>query len=360
MSYVPLEGVGGGLDAGGNMAVGVVVIVVTEDAGVLIASLPGAGGPRLPGAPVDTARGVEATARGVLPPGLVPAGGRLEFVGCVEHGVVADVPAYGADGGNLGDADLDSDDSGADDPELGADDLDDARHSVTLLFACEFSARDAAAAHDVAATFAGTDLGGARFVPISDFTTAAVRPARVGSAVSRWLAERFPVWTPVAAPVTSPRWYDLRGSALHLRAQILARRAELRDGAFRDATVAMCALVAAADGYIHPAERETISELIMTDEILSAFDHDDLRRCVAEYLGRMQTDFAEGRRAALAEIGRLRGSDDRAHAVIQAGILIAHADGFFSEEERRVIRDAFDLLDLPPEEFPIQATVGRP
>jgi tellurite resistance protein len=341
------------------MAVGVVVIVVTEDEGVLIASYPGAGGPRLPGAPVDTTAGVEATARRVLPPGLVPDDDRLEFVGCVEHGVVADAPAFGgADGAGLGDADLDSLDSGADDPEF--DDTDDLRHTVTVLFAHELSSRDAAAAHAVAAGFDGTELGGARFVPIADFTTAAVRPARVGSAVSRWLAERFPVWTPVPAPATVPRWYDLRGSAHHLRAQILARRAELRGGAFRDATVAMCALVAAADGYIHPAERQTISELVMTDEILSMFDRDDLRRCVAQHLGRMQTDFAEGRRAALAEIGRLRGNGAWAHAVIQAGILIAHADGFFSEEERRVIRDAFDVLGLPPEEFPIQATVGRP
>jgi tellurite resistance protein len=46
--------------------------------------------------------------------------------------------------------------------------------------------------------------------------------------------------------------------------------------------------------------------------------------------------------------------------VIQAGILIAHADGFFSQEEREVIRAAFDVLGLPPEEFPIQATVAAP
>jgi len=364
MSYVPPDGAGSGGDTGGNMAVGVVVIVVTEDDGVLVASYPGAGGPRLPGAPVDTGAGVEATARAVLPPGILPSGAGLEFVGCVEHGIVSGLSTPGgADGAALGEADLDSYDADADEPPLPDLELEDIRHSVTVLFAREISAQDAAQAQAVAAGFDGTGLSGTRFVPIEDFTAATVRPAQVGSAVTRWLAERFPVWTPLPAPVTTPRWYDLRRSARNLRAQIVARRAESRDGAFRDATVAMCALVAAADGYIHPAERETISELVMTDEILAVFDRDDLRRSIADHLGRMQRDYAEGRAAALAEIARIRddrGYYDRAYDVIQAGILIAHADGFFSQEEREVIRAAFDVLGLPPEEFPIQATVAAP
>src|SRR5687767_7547465 len=53
-----------------------------------------------------------------------------------------------------------------------------------------------------------------------------------------------------------------------LKSQLSSLKSELKSGAYRDASMAMCALVAAADGYVDPAERQAVESAIVGNDVL--------------------------------------------------------------------------------------------
>ncbi|MFI9028214.1 tellurite resistance TerB family protein [Streptomyces sp. NPDC053560] len=135
-----------------------------------------------------------------------------------------------------------------------------------------------------------------------------------------------------------------------MQAQLVARKNELRSGAFRDASMAMCALVAAADGIIDPAERRRVAQLIATNEVLQNFAADDLQRRFEGNLDRLAPDFRAGTAAVLHEVAKVK-KPSEARAVVQIGIVIGVADGEFVESEQAVVREACRTLGLAPREF---------
>jgi tellurite resistance protein TerB len=146
-------------------------------------------------------------------------------------------------------------------------------------------------------------------------------------------------------------WDRIKESASTMQTQLVAKKNDLKSGAFRDASMAMCALVAAADGTIDPAERQRVAQLIATNEVLQNFDADDLRRRFEENLDKLTADFAFGKVSVLQEIAKAKKKPAEARAVIQIGIVIGGADGDFDKTEQAVVREACFTLDLPPHEF---------
>ncbi|GGJ22027.1 tellurite resistance TerB family protein [Streptomyces sp. NPDC002306] len=146
-------------------------------------------------------------------------------------------------------------------------------------------------------------------------------------------------------------WDRIKESASTMQTQLVAKKNDLKSGAFRDASMAMCALVAAADGTIDPAERQRVAQLIATNEVLQNFPADDLRRRFEENLNKLTADFAFGKVSVLQEIAKAKKKPAEARAVIQIGIVIGGADGDFDKTEQAVVREACFTLDLPPHEF---------
>jgi tellurite resistance protein TerB len=146
-------------------------------------------------------------------------------------------------------------------------------------------------------------------------------------------------------------WDRLKESASQMQTQLVAKKNDLKSGAFRDASMAMCALVAAADGTVDPSERQRVAQLIATNEVLQNFPADDLRRRFEENLGKLTADFAFGKVSVLQEIAKAKKKPAEARAVIQIGIVIGGADGDFDKTEQAVVREACYTLDLPPHEF---------
>ncbi|MFD8203550.1 tellurite resistance TerB family protein [Streptomyces sp. NPDC003470] len=146
-------------------------------------------------------------------------------------------------------------------------------------------------------------------------------------------------------------WDRVKESASQMQTQLVAKKNDLRSGAFRDASMAMCALVAAADGTVDPSERQRVAQLIATNDVLRNFPADDLRRRFEDNLDKLAADFAFGRVSVLQEIAKAKKKPAEARAVIQIGIVIGGADGDFDKDERAVVRDACFALDLPPHEF---------
>ncbi|MET9830341.1 tellurite resistance TerB family protein [Streptomyces sp. NPDC006385] len=146
-------------------------------------------------------------------------------------------------------------------------------------------------------------------------------------------------------------WDRLKESASTMQTQLTAKKNDLKSGAFRDASMAMCALVAAADGTVDPSERQRVAQLIAANEVLQNFPADDLRRRFEENLNRLTADFDFGKVSVLQEIAKARKKPAEARAVVQIGIVIGGADGDFDKDERAVVREACYALDLPPHEF---------
>jgi tellurite resistance protein TerB len=146
-------------------------------------------------------------------------------------------------------------------------------------------------------------------------------------------------------------WDRLKESASTMQTQLMAKKNDLKSGAFRDASMAMCALVAAADGTIDPSERRRVAQLIATNEVLQNFDAMDLQRRFEDNLNKLTTDFDFGKVSVLQEIAKAKKKPAEARAVIQIGIVIGGADGDFDKTEQAIVREACFTLDLPPHEF---------
>ncbi|MDQ0582339.1 tellurite resistance TerB family protein [Streptomyces rishiriensis] len=146
-------------------------------------------------------------------------------------------------------------------------------------------------------------------------------------------------------------WDRVKESASTMQTQLMSKKNDLKSGAFRDASMAMCALVAAADGTIDPAERRRVAQLIATNEVLQNFDATDLQRRFDDNLNKLTTDFDFGKVSVLQEIAKAKKKPAEARAVIQIGIVIGGADGDFDKTEQGIVREACFTLDLPPHEF---------
>ncbi|MGH3243634.1 MAG: tellurite resistance TerB family protein [Spirillospora sp.] len=146
-------------------------------------------------------------------------------------------------------------------------------------------------------------------------------------------------------------WDKLRESTQTMQTQLLSKKNDLKSGAFRDASMAMCALVAAADGSVDPSERQRTASLIASNEVLQNFPAEDLQRRFNDYVSKLTADFAFGKVGVLQDIGKAKKKPAEARAVVQIGIIIGGADGNFDDTEKGVVREACFALDLNPAEF---------
>ncbi|MFF5770298.1 tellurite resistance TerB family protein [Streptomyces californicus] len=146
-------------------------------------------------------------------------------------------------------------------------------------------------------------------------------------------------------------WDRIKESASSMQTQLEAKKNELKSGSFRDASMAMCALVAAADGSVDPAERQRVAALIGANDVLRNFPAEDLQRRFNAYVDQLTADFAFGKVSVIQEIAKAKKKPAEARAVVQIGIVIGGADGDFDATERGVVREACFALDLPPHEF---------
>jgi tellurite resistance protein TerB len=144
---------------------------------------------------------------------------------------------------------------------------------------------------------------------------------------------------------------NLKSKSQHMSQQLNAKKTQLKSKEFAQASMAMCALIAAADGSIDIVERHKTCDLIASNDVLSIFDPDDLRAIFDKYASKFQADYQLGKADSVQAISKLRGKPDQARAAIQIGIIIGGADGNFDAHEQAAVREACDALGIPPREF---------
>ncbi|MGW0698957.1 tellurite resistance TerB family protein [Streptomyces sp. NPDC002867] len=136
-----------------------------------------------------------------------------------------------------------------------------------------------------------------------------------------------------------------------LKSQLTSLKTELKSGAYRDASMAMCALVAAADGHVDPAERQHVESLILSNDVLQNFPPEQLRQRFNKHVDQLAFNFPQGKGEALQEVAKAAKKPAEARAVVQTGFVVAGADGYVAPAEEQMLREACSVLGLSPTEF---------
>lgn len=148
-----------------------------------------------------------------------------------------------------------------------------------------------------------------------------------------------------------PLWDQLKAKSAAMTDQLKTSAHTFKNADFANACMAMCALIAAADGSIDASERQKTAALITSNDVLSVFPPDDLRNKFTFFCNKLEADYDFGKIEAVQAIGKLKKKQDEARAVIQVGIIIGGADGTFDDDEKRAVREACNAVGIAPTEF---------
>ncbi len=146
-------------------------------------------------------------------------------------------------------------------------------------------------------------------------------------------------------------WDQLRQRSQDMSSQLKTKANQFKNKDFKNGTMAMCALIAAADGSIDATERQKTAGLIMGNDVLSVFPPDELRQKFDFYSDKLSKDYDFGKVEAIATIARLKSKQDQGRAVIQIGIIIGGADGNFDADEKKAVKEACFAVGIEPSEF---------
>ena len=146
-------------------------------------------------------------------------------------------------------------------------------------------------------------------------------------------------------------WYNLKEKVNSMNQNLSTKVSQFKNSDFANATMAMCALVAAADGDIDSSERQKTASFIMSNETLRIFDASDLREKFNFFCDKLTHDFDFGKIECIQTISKVRKNEGQARAVIQLGIIIGGADGDFDPDEKKAVKDACNAVGISPSEF---------
>lgn len=146
-------------------------------------------------------------------------------------------------------------------------------------------------------------------------------------------------------------WDQLKDRVRDMSANTKTQVGKFKNKDFAKASMAMCALIAAADGSIDAEERRKTAGFISSNDVLSVFTASELLEHFNFYASKLESDYEFGKVEAIATIGKLRSKPDAARAVIQVGIIIGGADGNFDKDEQQAVREACNAVGIPPADF---------
>jgi len=126
-----------------------------------------------------------------------------------------------------------------------------------------------------------------------------------------------------------------------------------------DALIAACALVAQADGWVTPDERQRMVERMRKSPAVAVFGVQEVLLGFETLNERFDRDLNDGIAAAETAVRRLAERGDTARLLVETACAVAEADGGFDAEERDVVLRLCELLDLAPADFEIVADKGH-
>ena len=144
---------------------------------------------------------------------------------------------------------------------------------------------------------------------------------------------------------------QLKSRTQEMSSQLKTKAGQFKSKEFANGSMAMCALIAAADGSVDASERQKTAGLIMSNDVLSIFPPEELKQKFDFYCDKLSRDYDFGKVEAIATIAKLKSKQDQARAVIQIGIIVGGADGTFDDDEKKAVKEACFAVGIAPTEF---------
>ena len=146
-------------------------------------------------------------------------------------------------------------------------------------------------------------------------------------------------------------WDNLKDKVSTMNASLKVNIGKFKNAEFANGTMAMCAMIAGADGEISGQEKGKIATLITQNEMLKVFPAAELKQKFDHYCEKIAADYDFGKVEAIQAISKLKSKPDQARAVIQVGIIIGGADGNFDADEKRAVKEACNAVGISPSDF---------
>jgi tellurite resistance protein TerB len=181
-----------------------------------------------------------------------------------------------------------------------------------------------------------------------------IRPTSGTADVASWpAADPVPSSGPESEGGITPMafWDQLKQRSQDMSDQLKTKTDQFKNKDFAAGSMAMCALIAAADGTIDADEKRKVAAFITSNDVLSIFPASELQEKFNFYSSKLQSDFDFGKVEAIQTVAKLKKKPDQARAVIQVGIIIGGADGHLDTDEKRVVKEACQAVGIDPSEF---------
>ena len=119
-----------------------------------------------------------------------------------------------------------------------------------------------------------------------------------------------------------------------------------RNKPFLEAMMAATALLALADEEIMLSERLALDVILENVNELEVFDVHQAVNLFQDWGKAIKEDFGTAKKQVLKAVAKFAGDEEKASLLVRAGILIAKADGDFSEPEQKVLDELCQVLCL--------------
>ena len=133
------------------------------------------------------------------------------------------------------------------------------------------------------------------------------------------------------------------------RASLAEKIERLRNKSFLEAMMAATALLALADEEVAISERLALDYILENVKELKVFDVHQAVNLFRDYGREVQLDFSQAKAKVLESVAKFSGDQQKATLLVRASILMAKADGNFSEPEQKVIDELCRVLCLESE-----------
>jgi tellurite resistance protein TerB len=130
------------------------------------------------------------------------------------------------------------------------------------------------------------------------------------------------------------------------RASLAEKIERHRNKPFLEAMMAATALLALADKEIALSQRLALDFILENVKELKVFDVHQAVNLFRDYGKEVQDDFNKAREKVLKTVAKFSGDQEKAALLVRACILIAKADGDFSEPEQKVVDELCRVLCL--------------
>lgn len=146
-------------------------------------------------------------------------------------------------------------------------------------------------------------------------------------------------------------WDNLKDKVATMNSSLQTNISKFKNAEFASGTMAMCAMIAAADGSVSGQEKGKIAALITNNEMLKIFPAAELKQKFDHFCDKMAADYDFGKIEAIQAIAKLKSKPDQARAVLQIGIIIGGADGNFDADEKKAVKEACHAVGISPADF---------